>query len=367
MCSSDLFPSHDKVLPILDFENYELVQFEDEDIIRVLKKVDKGDSFIVDEKKIVFFINFSLSNSKMREITLYEKVHDEEKQVKKQVIIFQEEAIVGESVRETYKILKELEDGIIATRLAKSKLIRIINVDITGLEDEGKIQTVVSYVRNKVGINEVQGGVGQLFLNPQQNRQSVAVFPVQGERGKVTVSEFGTDADTAAIVDVEYFRSMFMAGLVIPKKVLVGEEDVSGYLSQRNPSVANIANKIQVVLRTGFMQLLGLLVDEYIRPEVRKYYAGELVEFPKVDVAEYSVQMTHIVTPTELARFDEMSQVLQYLKDLTEQITDGSVEERFLFTKLFYEKYIKDPEMYVLLVQFEKEKKIFLPQNHPLS
>ena len=87
--------------PILDLEKYSLIQFEDEDKIHVMGEKD-GKKYLLDDNKVVVFVNLSVVNSQVTVVDISEG----ENTVERKVIIYREEAIVGENIREVHRILR---------------------------------------------------------------------------------------------------------------------------------------------------------------------------------------------------------------------------------------------------------------------
>lgn len=231
----------------------------------------------------------------------------------KEYYVVSPESVFTDKLIETYRILSFLEQGIIKARTAKSKVIRIFNVDVTGLSS-AKGQAVIQYLNSMVNAEE-QIDRGTAFYEASHNRPGPVscVLPVRGEKGKVDVQEFSPSADIKEIVDITYFRDKLLSGLRVPKQFLgYGEEGLM-------PGVGSAGSLMRIDVRYSRMvKRLRRRVREGIKDALDK-------EYP--DAPEYRIGSVAVSSPEDEERHQEIEQRVGVGQTLFDSLLNSNTME----------------------------------------
>ena len=291
----------------LILENQEHYFFEMNDL-RNIKQDDNYSSQLKEFDEFLHFINYSIENS--AEVKL--KLEDEKKEtVIKSVFVLQGESVITDKILETFRILSSLEDAIIRVRLAKSKMIRFINVDVTKLTDNKKAQALVNYIHGALADNEAVGTDTYTASSIQAEPVTVTI-PVRNGVGAIHVEEFATAVDIKDIADVDHFMSKLFAGLRTPRSYFNYDEALPGVgssgasLTRTDIRYARAVKKIQRVLVNAIRDLIDIFnkrnnIDEKTAPE-------------------YKIKIVKVATAEDADRYLEIEQRMSTAQGLMQGI-----------------------------------------------
>jgi len=227
--------------------------------------------------EFVHYINVSLENS--REVMLKVQADSVNSKDSKELSVFilEGESILTEKVLETWRILRALEDAIIATRMSKSKLVRFVKVNVTRLTDDNKAQNLVNYIHSAIVENE-RISTDSYESTALQAEPVVVTIPVKDGTGDINIDEFESNADIKDIADIDHFLNKLFAGLRIPKSYFDWGEAMPAPPSGASLTKSDIrysrgVKKIQRVLVKGTEQMIRVFnhfnnIDEKKAPEV---------------------------------------------------------------------------------------------------
>lgn len=265
-----------------------------------------GEEELLDADSFVHFINYSLDNSEVVKL----KVDGEDQSV----FVLSGESILTDKIRETYRILRILEDAIIAYRLAKSKLVRIISVEVSNLSNE-KASAVVNYVDGLINKEEVideDSGVYRMSRNA--SAPVSVVMPVKKDKGKISIDETKASSDIKDIVDLEYFRDKLLAGLRVPKDYLgldTNGKHLSGTsLMRTDIRYARSVKKVQRVILGGVRDIVELYNKKH-------GYTDK----------DFKVKIVMVNTIEEEERNMEMDQKMGMVKSMYDMVVDSNSRE----------------------------------------
>lgn len=331
-----ILPNQDRFFYIVD------------DIKNISGSEDSSKSF-KDFTEYLHFINYSIDNSE--EINLQVKKGDNIKTVP--VFVLQGESIIAEKVLESYRILKALEDSLVQYRLAKSKLIRFVNVDVTKLADSAKVQSIVNYVHSALAVNEAVGG-NDYESSSTQSAPVVVTVPIKNGVGQITVSEFNSDVNISDIADIDHFMNKVFAGLRTPRSyfnfndALPGLGSSGASLARMDIRYARAVKKVQRVLVNGIKDLVWVFnevngIDQKQAPEVK-------------------VRIVKVASSEDYDRYTEYEQRLTMAGQVMQSLVDpntGSVSMTMVEMYIkFFTHVVPSPEMVVFLQSLQAKTSI---------
>ncbi len=115
--------------------------------------------------------------------------------------------------------LNLLEDSLTLSRLAKSAVLRILQVetgDVPKAEGENILRRIKNLMEQKMSLNTANG-VTRSYNNPGPIENTIYVQTHNG-KGAITTDTIGGDVDIKSIADVDYFQNLKLAALKIPKQ-----------------------------------------------------------------------------------------------------------------------------------------------------
>jgi hypothetical protein len=257
------------------------------------------------------FINYSLENSEEYKMSIPtgNTVKEED------IFILQGESIIAEKVLDSYKTLKALEAAIVQYRLAKSKLVRFVNVEVSRLTDDAKAQNIVNYVHESIVTNEmISSGSNGYESNGTQAEPVVVTIPVKNGVGGITIQEFASDVNIKDIADLDYFMNKIFAGLRTPRSYFNFDEALPGggmsgtSLVRMDIRYARAVKKVQRVIINGIKELI-LIFNEVNGIEKNKA--------PKV-----KIKIIKVASAEDSDRYTEFEQRLA----MANQIMSGLVD-----------------------------------------
>ena len=137
-----------------------------------------------------------------------------------------------ESIRTTFKKLKLVEDSMVMARLDRAPLKRVFYIDVGDADPKQKIEIISEFKKNyKESVSFTEDGYYKSDKNPMSFGQELFI-PISEGIKNIEVSDYGGDVEVKAIVDVEYLKSKFMAGLKIPPAFLGMTEDLPGSIGE---------------------------------------------------------------------------------------------------------------------------------------
>jgi hypothetical protein len=334
-------------------------------VVEDIKKspsVDNSLDDFYDYEDFIHFINYSIDNSEDVKIKVPKK--DPTSEMKEvDVFVLQGESIITEKVLETYRILKALEDSIVQYRLAKSKLVRFINVDVSRLADDTKVQNIINYVHSSIATNEAIGAT-DYEESSTQTAPVVVTVPVKNGIGKITVEEFSSDINISDIADIDHFMNKLFAGLRTPRsyfnynEALPGLGGSGGSLAKMDIRYARAVKKVQRVIVNGVKDLI----------QVFNHVNG----IEKDNAPEVSVRIVKVESTEDYDKYLEYEQRLNMAGQVMSNLVDPSTGELLPNMVSMYIKFfihvVPAPEMVTFLNSLSSKSDIAVkPDDVKLS
>ena len=279
------------------------------------------------------FVHFCMTTTNRAE-DLEVKIDDEEHSYK-----VKRGRSILENVITNYRILRLLENSMIASRLSQSAILRIFELEV-GNKSPKKVKSMVARFKNLIGSQEnldIQDGLYETQNNPGPLINPVVV-PTKSGMGSVNVQEYGGNTDVHSIVDVDYFRNKVFAGLKITKAFLGFEEALPGSmgsttLTKLDVRYARSVKRVIKALSQGIRDLLNIYL---------------LLNDREAEVNNFDVSITEPTTADELQKVDELSEKMRVVDSIVSMLDRYPDEEDVDMTgaiKFLIDRILKYPDL----------------------
>lgn len=162
----------------------------------------------------------------------------------------------------TWQTLTNMENALYVNRLTKSTQFKVVQVDVTNLNNEQATQ-LVNDVKNVFKNTETL----DVHSNIYQNRRApitvddMVFIPKKGEQGTVSIEAVGGDLSKMPMEDIEYQRNKLFAGLGVLKAYLGFEETTPGglgdsTLTKLDERFGRRVQRLQTVLKSIIEQAI---------------------------------------------------------------------------------------------------------------
>ena len=164
---------------------------------------------------------------------------------------------------EAAQTVKLLEDSMMLSRVTKSALVRILQIEVGNMpkpEVESLLRRVKNMIEQKMALNKENGVVAS--YNSPGPIENIVYVPTKEGKGAITSNNLGGDVNIKDIVDVDYFNNKKLSALKIPKQYLnydapegLGNGTSLTKLSSR---YAHTVMRIQNAFISGITRLLNI-------------------------------------------------------------------------------------------------------------
>ena len=158
-----------------------------------------------------------------------------------------------------------LEDSLVLSRLTKSAVIRILQIEVGNMpksNTEELLRRYKNHIEQKLAMN-VQTGTTASYNSPGP-MENIVYFATHEGKGVITPQTIGGDVNIKDIVDLDYFNDKKLSALKIPKQYLnydapegLGNGTSLTKLSSR---YAHTIMRIQNAYIAGITQLLNIML-----------------------------------------------------------------------------------------------------------
>lgn len=226
-----------------------------------------------------------------------------------------------------------LENAIILTRLTKSSLIRVIQVEVGDMPKEmiaNHLQGIKSMMEQKTSIDT--GISSGNYTNPGPVENNIYV-PTHGTIGNLSVSNVGGEYDPKQLTDLEYFRDRFFSSTGIPKSYVGFTDDQTGFnggtsLTLISAKYAKRIKRIQQAFISMTRDLINiLLIDRGLLSYVNNFTLRMQAPVTKEEIDRREAQTNALGmlrdTMDVLGDIDRKSTRLKIVKVLMQDITNS--------------------------------------------
>ena len=218
------------------------------------------------------------------------------------------------STFKTWREMSLLENSVLLNRITKSSIVRVIGIEVGDMPKEQiatTLQNVKSMVEQKSAINTGVSMTSYTDPGPIENNVYMATH---GGVGSITTTQIGGDVDVKSLVDLEYFRDKFFAGLRVPKQYFGFTDDSTGFnggssLSIISSRYGKAIKRIQNALIQCITDAINImLIDKGLTTYVNKF----------------TLRMQQPITQEEVDRREAMSNKVRVVSDIVNTLSDIS-------------------------------------------
>lgn len=155
----------------------------------------------------------------------------------------------------TWQTLSNMENAMYVNRLTKSTQFKVVQVDVTGLNNK-EANVLLNDVKNVLKNSETVDRTNNQYYNRRApvTVDDMVILPKKGEQGSVSFQSVGGELNEAPMKDIEYLRNKLFAGLGVLKAYLGFEETTPGglgdsTLSKLDERFGRRIQRLQTVLR----------------------------------------------------------------------------------------------------------------------
>lgn len=220
---------------------------------------------------------------------------------------------------EPSQTVKLLEDSLMLSRVTKSALVRILQIEVGNMpktEVESLLRRIKNMIEQKMALNK-QNGVVSSYNSPGPI-ENVIYVPTKEGKGVITSTNLGGDVNIKDIVDVDYFNNKKLSALKIPKQYLnydapegLGNGTSLTKLSSR---YAHTIMRIQNAYITGITNLLNL------------FFLDKGLDY----INKFTIKMVSPATIEDTERDELITNRLNQASDILNMI-EGKTDDRGIF------------------------------------
>jgi len=221
-----------------------------------------------------------------------------------------------EAVRVVWRILRALEDSLLAARLAKADFVRVFNIEV-GQATKTDARLIVNKVK-KLFDSSVSMNIRNGTYNAEKSPRAWAdpIFnSVSNGKGSIDIKNIGGDFEVKNLIDLDYFNNQLFAGLRIPKTLMGFEESINGGLS-------NESTLVQLDIRYG--KYIKKVIDAEVRGITDLCNIWLKLHKRDYQIGKFSIVYNAPSTTEELAKIQELYQRVQVVAQLVDTIAGQS-------------------------------------------
>lgn len=229
-----------------------------------------------------------------------------------------------------------LENAIMLTRLTKSSLVRIIQVEVGDMPKEmiaNHLQGIKAMMEQKSSIDT--GNSMSNYTNPGPIENNIYV-PTHGGIGNISVSAVGGDYDPKQLTDLEYFRDRFFSATGIPKAYVGFTDDQTGFNGGTSLTIisAEYARRVKR-LQQAFISMITDLLNIFLFDRGLYSY-----------INNFKVMMQPPITKSDQDLKEAQTNALGVLRDTMDVLSDIERKStRLKIIKSLLQNITSDPEV----------------------
>lgn len=304
----------DKTSGFIKMVNSEVEQSSSMYTSLVTKTLDLSDVNIYDRKS---FVHICLAGNIDRKPELI-ALHDDKTGTTNVYKVKTGKSILADAY-EAAQTVKLLEDSMMLSRVTKSALVRILQIEVKDMpktEIEGYLRRIKNMIEQKIALNK-QNGVVSSYNSPGPI-DNVIYVPTNNGKGVITSTNLGGDVNIKDIVDVDYFNNKKLSALKIPKQYLnydapegLGNGTSLTKLSSR---YAHTIMRIQNAYISGITNLINL------------YFLDKDLDY----INDFTLKMVSPATIEDTERDEQVANRLNQARDILDML-DGKTDENGIF------------------------------------
>lgn len=264
------------------------------------------------------FVHISLSESISRNPE-YLAIKDDENNTTNVYKIKTGKSILADAY-EAAQTVKLLEDSMLLSRLTKSALIRLLQIEVGDMpkpEVENLLRRVKNMIEQKIALNKNTGEARS--YNSPGPMENIIYFPTKDGKGAITLNNLGGDVNVKDIADIEYFNNKKLSALKTPKQFL-NYDSPEGLgngtsLTKLSSRYAHTVMRVQNAYKSGITTMLNL------------FFLDKGLDY----INKFTIKMVAPSTIEDIERDEQMSNHISQVGDIMnligEVVTDkGKLE-----------------------------------------
>ena len=212
---------------------------------------------------------------------------------------------------ESAQTVKLLEDSMLLSRLTKSALIRLLQIEVGDMpkpEVEALLRRVKNMIEQKIALNKNNGEIRS--YNSPGPMENIIYFPTKEGKGAITLNNLGGDVNIKDIADVDYFNNKLLSALKTPKQFL-NYDSPEGLgngtsLTKISSRYAHTVMRIQNAYKYGITTLLNL------------FFLDKDLDY----INKFTVKMVSPSTIEDIERDEQMNSHIQQAGDVLNFISE---------------------------------------------
>lgn len=242
-----------------------------------------------------------------------------------------------------YKIWRQLsllENALMLSRLTRSSLVRIIQIEVGDMPKESvgvHLMNIKSLIEQKSAIT-AGGGMNE-YTNPGAIENCIYV-PTHNGVGNITMSTIGGDYNVRDIADLDYYQDKFFGAAKVPKQYFGVTGDGAGFdggksLALLSSRYAKTIKRIQNTLIQMITDAINLIL---LNDGLENY------------VNKFTIKMLPPTTQEEIDRRENFKNRISYVRDTMDLFNDiDNTAMKLKLLKALLSSAITDPEVISLI------------------
>lgn len=244
---------------------------------------------------------------------------------------------------EVSQTVKLLEESLLLSRLTKSALVRILQIEVGDMpkaEVKSLLARTKSMIEQKMALNTNNGTVSS--YNSPGPMENIIYVPTKNGKGAITPNNLGGDVNIKDIVDLEYFNNKKLAALKMPKQFL-NYDSPEGLgngtsLTRTSSRFAQTIMRVQNAYIQGVTTILNL------------FFLDKGLDY----VNKFTVKMMTPSTINDIERDEQVTTKITQARDLLDLVGEENVTEKGKteITKWAIANYVNVPEISSLMSKY---------------
>ena len=217
---------------------------------------------------------------------------------------------------EPAQTVKLLEDSMLLSRLTKSALIRLLQIEVGDMpkpEVESLLHRVKNMLEQKLALNK-NNGEARSYNSPGP-MENIVYFPTKNGKGAITLNNLGGDVNVKDIVDVEYFNNKLLSALKTPKQFL-NYDSPEGLgngtsLTKISSRYAHTVMRVQNAYKYGITTLLNL------------FFLDKGLDY----INQFTIKMVSPATIEDMERDEQMTSHISQCRDITDLVSEVTTDK----------------------------------------
>lgn len=262
-----------------------------------------------------------------------------------------------------WRILQLLQNSIILSRLTKSAITRLINVEVGDMpkSDVKKLLArIKSLMEQKTSINT--GTSTGEYTNPGAIENLVYV-PTHGGQGGITSTEIGGEFDPGKLTDLDFFQDQLFGALRVPKQYFGVTGDSAGF--DAGTSLSIISSRYAKMIKRIQKTIIEMITDAVNLMLLQKNPSY---------INKFEIKMLQPTTAEEKDRKDNQStqlgivqSIMQELNDVDDPVIKNKILKSLLSTVGTDSKVIEYLQEYIDKLEENEEEDTQAPESNDMS